>query len=550
MNAPPNVNAAGGGYESGIEMNNMAISNCRFKQANGANGAINLVAADVFVIKECAIESNSAGGIRIGGDVRALKVEQNYFEGNVGPGDIIYDAGAQALGHLVQNNYFNAVDGIYFKGAAIIDGLLVQANYFDGDGDSIIWDSGIKPIMRNFVIRNNHHANVVKIYDIDNTNWTSNNQLFPATTMYINDTFNVGSGIRPYLVENPLRFNANWVVKSGAGTITESNMTHHGIKMIDCKSTSTTVFQFTLSPLELEEVRGKLITINLPFMPRTNDSNIQTPGPNITQAAPPRVTASGAHGMSSGDNVYIQGVLGMTEINNRWYTIDNISSTQFDIYEVGPGIRGITNANPAVVTMLEDHGLDNGDVVFLSGVTGMTQVDNLTFTVANKTGDTFELSGIDSTLYGTYSGGGTAAKRVDGTGWGAHTSGGTWSKAEGSSLTMNVIHGGAAGQFTLSSLLANPADNVMYWIVDRYTDTFSLETGPIGSSTTLTMLPPSIRLGAHNTLKYDQADPTSMTAKDAGTANSGDATTDGIIDNNRTRIEEIETQLKRLQILK
>lgn len=43
--------------------------------------------------------------------------------------------------------------------------------------------------------------------------------------------------------------------------------------------------------------------------------------------------------------------------------------------------------------------------------------------------------------------------------------------------------------------------------------------------------------------------PSALTAKDAGTANSGDATTDGVIDNNRTRIEEIEGALQALGLL-
>jgi hypothetical protein len=41
----------------------------------------------------------------------------------------------------------------------------------------------------------------------------------------------------------------------------------------------------------------------------------------------------------------------------------------------------------------------------------------------------------------------------------------------------------------------------------------------------------------------------SLTAKDTGTANSGDAGTDSIIDNSRTRIEEIEDALKTLGLL-
>lgn len=43
--------------------------------------------------------------------------------------------------------------------------------------------------------------------------------------------------------------------------------------------------------------------------------------------------------------------------------------------------------------------------------------------------------------------------------------------------------------------------------------------------------------------------PTTPTAKDTGTVNSGDATTDGVIENNRTRIDEIEAALVELGML-
>lgn len=44
-------------------------------------------------------------------------------------------------------------------------------------------------------------------------------------------------------------------------------------------------------------------------------------------------------------------------------------------------------------------------------------------------------------------------------------------------------------------------------------------------------------------------DATALTSKDSGAVNSGDATTDGVITNNRTRIEEIETKLQELGVL-
>jgi hypothetical protein len=70
-------------------------------------------------------------------------------------------------------------------------------------------------------------------------------------------------------------------------------------------------------------------------------------------------------------------------------------------------ITGITQANPAVVT-IAGHGYVNGDTVSIVSVVGMTQVNDLQFTIANVTTNTFELSGIDSSAYTAYSSGGLA----------------------------------------------------------------------------------------------------------------------------------------------
>ena len=66
-------------------------------------------------------------------------------------------------------------------------------------------------------------------------------------------------------------------------------------------------------------------------------------------------------------------------------------------------ISGITKANPAVVTATA-HGLNNGDYVYLS-VQGMYQLDAKVVRVANKTTDTFECEGVNSTSYETFSSG-------------------------------------------------------------------------------------------------------------------------------------------------
>jgi hypothetical protein len=73
-------------------------------------------------------------------------------------------------------------------------------------------------------------------------------------------------------------------------------------------------------------------------------------------------------------------------------------------------IEGITAAAPPVVT-ITGHTFDNGDKVRIYGVEGMTEVNcGLTeaYTVANKTANTFELSGIDGSAWSTYDEGGYA----------------------------------------------------------------------------------------------------------------------------------------------
>jgi hypothetical protein len=72
-------------------------------------------------------------------------------------------------------------------------------------------------------------------------------------------------------------------------------------------------------------------------------------------------------------------------------------------------ITGITQANPAVVTYSGADNFINGQRVFISGVVGMTQVNNLFFEIANIniSANTFQLVGINSTGYTAYTSGGT-----------------------------------------------------------------------------------------------------------------------------------------------
>lgn len=85
-------------------------------------------------------------------------------------------------------------------------------------------------------------------------------------------------------------------------------------------------------------------------------------------------------------------------------------------YSSPKAITGITKANPGVVTAT-DHGFSDGDLVKIFDVGGMTEVEGITYKVANKTTNTFELntstdSTVDTSSFTTYTSEGNVYKLV------------------------------------------------------------------------------------------------------------------------------------------
>jgi hypothetical protein len=225
-----------------------------------------------------------------------------------------------------------------------------------------------------------------------------------------------------------------------------------------------------------------------------NDGQVRFPAQNIsgiTQANPAVVTYVGADTFSNGDRVWISGVVGMTQVNNREFTVagvnvgantfqlSGVDSSAYTAYASGgtiekivevattyaeadiPKIKiaqeknvmylahpsynpkkltytsptswafadhspirksrqnaqvisAITQANPAVLTYTGSDSFSNGDTVFISGAAGMTEVNDREFTVAavNTGANTFQLSGLDSSGYAAYTGGGIVRRVV------------------------------------------------------------------------------------------------------------------------------------------
>jgi Flp pilus assembly protein TadG len=150
-----------------------------------------------------------------------------------------------------------------------------------------------------------------------------------------------------------------------------------------------------------------------------------------TRANPVVVTANG-HGFTTGQVVYLSGIQGMTQINNRYYQVGTTTTNTFQLRNASTGanINGTsysnwssggtqraqrcqTNACEIVVTA-NGHGFANNSRVFITSVGGMTQINNATgsgtgtaWSVASAATNTFVLSGSVGPSYGTYSSGGS-----------------------------------------------------------------------------------------------------------------------------------------------
>lgn len=150
-----------------------------------------------------------------------------------------------------------------------------------------------------------------------------------------------------------------------------------------------------------------------------------------TKANPCVITATG-HGFSDGDEVRIFGVVGMTELNNRSFTVANKTANTFELSGVnstsyttytsdgiakGPAdiaITGVTRANPCVITA-PNHNLRNGSIILISGVSGMTELNDNYYAVVAVSSSTINIRDaatfVDSSLYTTYTSGGIIQSR-------------------------------------------------------------------------------------------------------------------------------------------
>ena len=103
----------------------------------------------------------------------------------------------------------------------------------------------------------------------------------------------------------------------------------------------------------------------------------------------------------------------VSRLYNRTVRIDGNTKVKWNIsVPAALTITGISQANPAVVTVADTSTLTTGEEIYISGVVGMTEVNDANFTITVINSTTFSLDSTDATGYTAYTSGGT----VDGVG--------------------------------------------------------------------------------------------------------------------------------------
>lgn len=92
------------------------------------------------------------------------------------------------------------------------------------------------------------------------------------------------------------------------------------------------------------------------------------------------------------------------------WTLDATTGLLTFAADVTRTVTNITKSNPATVTTSVAHGFTDGQTIYLSGVTGMTEVNDMAFVIGTAATTTFNLVGINSTTYGTFTGTATASR--------------------------------------------------------------------------------------------------------------------------------------------
>jgi Flp pilus assembly protein TadG len=162
--------------------------------------------------------------------------------------------------------------------------------------------------------------------------------------------------------------------------------------------------------------------INLAGSPRTISA--------ATRARPVVVT-SNSHGFANGDVVWITGVTGMTQLNNKPYVVRDRTTNTFELYTLAGyrvdgrnysaytgsagRVQRCQNNDCSITITAANHGLSNNEYVYITDVGGMTQINNETHLVGNASTNSFTIDLTEASLTAYTSGGKAWSARGGGT---------------------------------------------------------------------------------------------------------------------------------------
>ena len=137
--------------------------------------------------------------------------------------------------------------------------------------------------------------------------------------------------------------------------------------------------------------------------------------------ARPVVINSTSHGFANGDVVWISGATGMTQLNNKPYSVRNKTTNTFELYTLGGSpvdgrnystysgsagrVQRCQNNDCSITITAADHGMTNNEYVYITNVGGMTQINNETHLVGNASTNSFTIDLTDASLTPYTSGG-------------------------------------------------------------------------------------------------------------------------------------------------
>lgn len=164
---------------------------------------------------------------------------------------------------------------------------------------------------------------------------------------------------------------------------------------------SVAMFKNGVAQAYTYDVTTGYVTIS-PAITATISVNIQFNITAISAANPGVITISG-HTFVNGDVIKITSVVGMTQVNNFYFTItvvdlNNVSigvnTSGYSAYiSGGIAIRyGITQTNPIKIR-IPSHAITNGTEFILSGIVGPTQLNSKVYTASNVSTNYIDLLG-------------------------------------------------------------------------------------------------------------------------------------------------------------